>query len=71
MAEKPEDDVKDVHDEPDKGESPAETLERHEELHREHRSRIDALCKHVGMPGDDASDVHDEPDRIRNRRRHD
>lgn len=75
----PADDARDVHDKPDESdtETPEETLMRHEELHHEHRSRIDALCKHVGMkegPEDDVRGVHDEPDRsdsIRKRRRHD
>ena len=75
----PTDDARGVHDSPDRGdtESPAETLERHEALHHEHRERIDALCKHVGLeePADDAKSVHDSPDRAdsvrRQRRRHD
>lgn len=78
MAEKPADEAKDVHDNPDKGdsESTEETLERHEALHHEHRGRIDALEKHLGMgePGDNVRGARDEPNRsdsIRQRRRHD
>lgn len=78
-AGRPADDARDVHDKPDESdaETPEETLMRHEELHHEHRSRIDALCKHVGMtdgPEDDVRDVRDQPDKsdsIRKRRRHD
>ncbi len=78
MTDKAADDAKNVHDSPDRddSESPEETLERHEALHHEHRERIDALCKHVGLgePADDAKGVHDKPDRadgVRRRRRHD
>lgn len=78
-GERPADDARDVSDKPDESdvETPEETLMRHEELHREHRDRIDALCKHVGMkdaPEDDVRGVRDEPDRsdsMRKRRRHD
>jgi hypothetical protein len=79
MADKPQDDARDVHDEPDKGdsESPEETMARHEELHREHRSRIDRLMTHCGikeegMPEDDVTGGKDKPDRsdsVRSRRR--
>ncbi len=77
MAEKPQDDARDVHDEPDKSdenETVPETLSRHEELHREHRERCDRIERHLGLgePADDARGVHDEPDRadsVRSRRR--
>lgn len=65
MAEKPEDDVTGVHDEPNKDESPEERAERHEMLHHEHRGRIDKLMKHCGIQEDGESDD------IRSRRRHD
>lgn len=71
MAEdKPEDDVKDVHDEPDKDESVDETLERHEALHHEHRRRIDRIHEHLGLEDEDEGEGEPEDD-IRRRRRHD
>lgn len=80
---KPADDVRGVHDEPDKGDSetPEETMTRHEELHREHRDRLDehdehidehhdrlsALEKHAGLRADERS--REERGAARERRR--
>ena len=66
-SERPADDARDVHDNPDKSdsESPEETMRRHEELHHEHRARIDHIMGKLGLeePEDDVRGIHDKPDR--------
>jgi hypothetical protein len=66
----PRDEAEGAHDDPNAGDSESleETRERHEELHREHRSRIDRLMTHCGIKEEGEGEPKDD---VRRRRRHD
>ena len=68
--ERPADDVRGVEDKPDESdsESPEDTMSRHEELHREHRERLD---EHHGRLENLEKQFSGKGEERRPRKRHD